>query len=241
MTPDAMTPFGLALQDYFQGNKEAAVFIVRDDGLREEMKIAPYFRSKSDFSELEILALETAFGRVLDLGAGTGVHSLELQASDHEVTALDISKHACDIMTARGITHVICGDLYDQEQSPNFDTILSLGRSIGFVGDLEGMVSFLQFAHSLLAENGQILFDSCDIRTNNDPIHVQYRKKNMQSGRYFGEIRFQIEFQGQLGEMFRMLQIDPITLQKICEETGWQLEVIYKGNRGDYLANISRK
>lgn len=236
-----MTPFGLALRDYYEGNKEATAYIVRDDGLRDEMKIGPYFRTKADFSEMELCALQNASGKVLDLGAGTGVHSLELQNNNLEVSALDISAHACEIMTAQGVKNVICGDIYDQKQTQKYDTIFSLGRSIGFVGDLKGMQKFLQFIKSVVTDKGQILFDSSDIQTSSDPIHAKYRQNNVQSGRYFGEIRFQIEYQEKLGDMFHMLQIDPKTLQKICDETGWNLEVIFRAERGSYLAKITRK
>ncbi|UYP47166.1 hypothetical protein NEF87_003451 [Candidatus Lokiarchaeum ossiferum] len=241
MMQNAMAPFGLALRDYFKGNKEAITYIVRDDGHRDEMKIAPYFRNKADFSEMELFALQKAKGKVLDLGAGTGVHTLELQKSNLEVDALDISVQACEIMISRGVKKAICGSIYDQKQTQRYDTILSLGRSIGFVGDLKGMRKFLQYAKSIMKEKGQILFDSSDIRSSKDPIHVKYRQNNVQNGRYFGEIRFQIEFQGKLGDMFHMLQIDPKTLQTLCDEVGLHLEVIFRGDRGSYLAKITRK
>ncbi len=61
------------------------------------------------------------------------------------------------------------------------------------------------------------------------------------TGDCFGEIRFQIEFQDKLGVMFPMLQIDPKTLQKICDETEWHLDVIFTTDKGSYLAKLTKK
>ena len=45
-----------------------------------------------------------------------------------------------------------------------WDTLLLLMNGIGVVGDLAGFDRFLDGARGLLAADGQILFDSCDLR-----------------------------------------------------------------------------
>lgn len=65
-----MKPFGLALKDYWDGNKLAKVIFHRDNGLVEDYFVSHCFRKPEDFSELEKKALESCFGKVFDLEVG---------------------------------------------------------------------------------------------------------------------------------------------------------------------------
>ena len=58
--------------------------------------------------ELEWIALQHCRGRILDIGAGAGSHSLALQQLGQEVTALEISPLAAGIIKARGVSQVLC-------------------------------------------------------------------------------------------------------------------------------------
>lgn len=61
-----------------------------------------FYRDADDFPELEHIALALCDGKVLDVGAGVGSHALFLQEKGFDVTALEISATACDIMAKRG-------------------------------------------------------------------------------------------------------------------------------------------
>ena len=74
----------------------------------------------------------------MDIGAGVGPHSLELQKQGLEVHAIDISLHGCEIMKKNNIKNVNHSTVYDLDEH-NFDTILLMGRSIGFVEDSLGL------------------------------------------------------------------------------------------------------
>jgi hypothetical protein len=50
MSQKSMEPFGLALKDFYEGNKQVKVIFHRDDGLSEDHYIFPYFRTEKDFS-----------------------------------------------------------------------------------------------------------------------------------------------------------------------------------------------
>jgi len=65
-----MGPLGLALKDYWGGNKLAKAIFHRDDGLVDDYFVSHCFRKLEDFSELEKKALESRFGRFFDLGEG---------------------------------------------------------------------------------------------------------------------------------------------------------------------------
>ena len=145
MSKEAMKPFGLALEKYFKGDKDTKIIYHRDDGQETEDLIEGYFRTYSNFSELEKIAIERCKGKVLDIGAGTGPHTLELQKRGFDVLAIDISEKACGIMKKRGVKRIECKTPYEINEI-DFDTIIILGCSIGFVAHLKGLKKFLKYA-----------------------------------------------------------------------------------------------
>lgn len=240
MNPKAMEPLGLALADYFQGNTSATLIIRRDDGVQTPLPVRHFFRDPDEFSDADSAALGLCKGWVLDVGAGSGLHSLALETRGLSVTAIDISRHAVDIMAQRGIRDVHCADVFHFTGGP-FDTVLMMGHGIGVVEDLAGLDRFLGHAWSLLAEDGQILLDSLDVRKTDDPAHLAYHEANRKAGRYFGETRLQCEYQGKVGPACGWLHVDPETLRENAERAGWGLEVVLETRSGDYLAKLTKQ
>lgn len=70
--------FGQYLLDYQQG-RHYPCFIRRDDGYVDKSDLGIYFTPYSQWSYCEKEALKYADGKVLDIGAGAGRHSLYLQ------------------------------------------------------------------------------------------------------------------------------------------------------------------
>ncbi len=103
MDSEAIEPFGLALLGYFRGNRSATLTIRRNDGVETILPAGRFFRAPDEFSAIENTALDLCRGRVLDVGAGSGLHSLALQAAGHSVTAMDIRRHAASQSTSRPI------------------------------------------------------------------------------------------------------------------------------------------
>ena len=175
MIEKAMEPFGMALEDFYNGNRGVEITLIRDDGFEFNVPIEYFFRSHKDFTNLEKQALGLCKGKILDAGAGVGPHSLELQKLGFEVYAIDISSQACDIMKKRGIKNVQCTDFYNIEIE-SFDTILLLGRSIGFVENLNGIKKFLSFCKTRLNPKGKIILDSVDMRLTEEKIYLDYQE-----------------------------------------------------------------
>lgn len=234
-----MEPFGLALKDYWEGNENAKVIFHRDDGLIDDYYVSHCFRKPEDFSVLEKKALNSCVGKVLDVGAGVGPHSLELQNIGLEVIAIDISKEACEIMKARGVKNVLCSEFYYLQEG-NFDTILLMGRAIGFVGDLEGISRFLNHCDRLLSSKGIILLDSLDVKLTSNPSHLAYQERSRKLGRYIGVVGLQMEYNGQYGEPFNLLHIDPDTLSNMADHLNWICKILHKEENGDFLTKISK-
>ncbi len=239
MSNKSMEPFGLALKDYFEGKIDAKIIFHRDDGLKHDYFVSHCFRNGKEFSPLEHHALELCNGKVLDIGAGVGPDSLELQTLGLKVLAIDISPHACEIMKKRGVKNVKCTSVYDLDEK-FFDTILLMGRAIGFVEDPSGLKKFLNYCKILLNPDGHVLLDSLDVRITTNPDHLAYHERNRQLGRYIGVVGLQMEYKGVLGEKFKLLHVDPQTLKDCAQDTGWSCEILYKGENGNFLARISK-
>lgn len=235
-----MTPYGLALRAYFEGQTGAKLRIRRDDGFETKIPVEHFFRGEAEFGSIETSALERCRGHVLDAGAGTGVHSLALQSRGVPVTAVDIDPHAVAIMTRRGVREVRRADVlvYD---GGSFDTLLMLGHGIGIVGDLEGLGAFLEHAHCLVRPGGRILFDSLDVTRTDNPVNLAYHEANRRAGKYVGEIRIQFEYEESTGPMCGWLHVDSRTLAEHADRAGWTCEIVVEEESGDYLARLRRR
>ncbi len=238
MKEKGMEPFGEALEDFYNGEKKAEIILIRDDGLEFNVPIEYFFRSPKDFSNVEKQAIRLCKGKVIEIGPGIGPHSLELQRLGFEVYAIDISSHACNIMKKRGLKNVQCTDFYNFKMD-SFDTILLLGRSIGFVGNLNGLKKFLSYCKTRLNPKGIIILDSLDIRLIEEQIYLNYQERNRKLGKYIGEATFQVKYKGSMGDKFQNLQIDPDTLKEITLELGLSCKILCKEEDGMYLAEIS--
>jgi len=112
MLPDPMSPYGLALMDYYKGNQVARVILHRDDDTYYELPMSIFFRNSSDFSTIEKKAIGLCFGKILDAGAGAGQHSLFMQQNGFDVFSIDISPEAVEIMKKQGLTRVKCVSIF---------------------------------------------------------------------------------------------------------------------------------
>ena len=235
---DAMKPFGMALRDYAQGETSAEMILERDDELRESLPASVFFRSPSEFSLLENAALDLCMGRVLDIGAGAGIHTLALQERGFSVKAIDISPEAVAVMSERGVKKAECIDIFDY-QTDSFDTLLLLGHGIGMAGDLMGVDRFLTKARTIINPNGQLLLHSLDVTYTQDPIHKAYHEINIRAYRYIGEIRLRILYRGHTGAQYSWIQLDPDVLKGHAKATGWDTNIIMQEEDGNYLAKLT--
>jgi len=237
LNPEAMKPFGLALLDYYKGNLDATLTIYRDDGWEYEQPIKAFFRHAQNF-KLEKIALVLCRGNILDVGAGSGCHSLFLQDKGLQVCAIDVSPEAVQIMRERGVVDVRQDDILSFE-GKRFDTLLMMGHGIGVVEDINGLNWFLNHVIRLLEENGQVLLTTLDVQVTDDPAHLGYQERNLEVGRYFGEVRMQFKYGDIEGPLFGWLHIDPETLSDYASGVNLDCEVVEQQNDGNYLARLT--
>jgi SAM-dependent methyltransferase len=221
--------FGQALCDHFKTSKPAKLFINNKYGPKEEMPLDVYFRREEDMPDLELIALRKCRGRVLDIGAGAGSHALVLQQRGVDVTAMDISGRAVDIMLERGVKQAFEQDIYAYE-GEKYDTLLLLMNGIGLTGNIQQLRVFLQHTKKLLKPGGQLLFDSSDI--------AYLYEGNLPAGNYYGEIWYQYAYKGQKTDWFQWLYIDADTLIQVAAEEGWAIEILDEDDMDGYLARL---
>jgi len=221
---------GQALNDYYHRSSKSKFWIHNRYGSKEEMPVATYFRDEEDMPDIEWLALEQSRGKVLDIGAGAGSHSLFLQQQGLDVTAIDISPLAVQVMKQRGVSNAIEADIFSYN-SCKFDTLLLLMNGIGLAGSIENLKRLLTQFKSLLNEGGQLLLDSSDIA-------YLYEGKELPKDNYYGEIWYQYEYKKQKAEWFPWLYIDEQTMQGIATSAGFNMDVLLEDEFGQYLARL---
>ena len=234
----ANRPCGLALLDYWSGREDAVLSFRRDDGEVRKIPVEAFFKASTAYA-VDQKALEMCRGRVLDVGAGTGLHSLALQNEGLEVCAIDVLPEACEIMRRRGVEDVHCADFRSFAASRRFDSILILGRGLHMVETLAGLDRFLEDLHEHLLPQGQVLLSSLDVRCTASPMDLRYQERLRKSGRYFGESRMQFEYENQGGPMFPFLYVDPETLADRASESAWSCEIVCREGDGNYLGRLS--
>lgn len=225
-----MDIFGQALLDYFQGKLYSKLWLHNSYGHPEDMPVDVFFREQEEMPELEILALSLCQGKILDIGAGVGSHVLVLQNKDADVTALELSSLACDIMKARGVRKIINEDIFNFS-GDKFDTLLLLMNGIGLTENLPGLRRFLNHAKTLLKPGGSLIFDSSD-------ISYLYEDRPLPAGRYHGEISYRYEYKGQFGDWFNWLYIDAHLLEVLTKEEGWKMELLFEDGMDQYLVRL---
>ncbi|MFO8019975.1 MAG: class I SAM-dependent methyltransferase [Promethearchaeia archaeon] len=239
----ALQPFGEALNDYVNGKRDAVLFLEREDGFTEELPVKSFFRGWNEYSKLEKQAIHLCKGKILDVGAGAGAHSLHLQKKGYTVYALDILAETCRIMEQRGVENVICSDFWEVEgDKMNFDTVLLLGRSICMIEDLEGLERFLSHTYHLLKENGRIILDSGDVTKTHNPSHLQYHQFNLNSNRYIGEVRLRFRYKGNTGKPYQLVHIEPNVLIEFALRNKFSCDIVDEREEGgSYLACLRKE
>lgn len=235
--PDARKdPMGRAIADYHSTGKAAKLRVLSSMFYEDEIPVATLFRSFEEMPPLEQKMMEMARGRVLDVGAGSGCHSLELMKRGHEVVAIDISALSVQVMKERGID-ARCINFFDETFSEKFDTILMAMNGIGIVGKVERMPQFICGVKRLLARDGQLLLDSSDLRYIYEEEDGSFCV-DLAAG-YYGEVDFEMRYKGVKGATFDWLYIDFETLSYYTNAAGLKCEKCAEGSHYDYVARIT--
>lgn len=221
-------PFGLALNAYFKGATDTQLSIHQEDGSISKMPVSVFFRTEEELPPLESFALDLCQGKILDVGAGAGSHSLILQNEGFEVHPIDVSDEAVSVMKARGLTQAKTVSFLDFNVEEKFDTVLFLMNGIGLCEKLTHLEKHLSHAKSLCKDDGQILLDSSSL--------IDPETELEQSA---AEINYQLEFDGHFGAHYSWLYINQQTLMQAANNCGLHTQIIYEEEDGSYLARLT--
>lgn len=228
-------PLGLGIRDYYESGKPTIINVLTKDGSKTHYLAELFFRSNEDFGIFDELACEYAEGRTLDVGAGAGCITLALEELGLDVTAIEISPEAVEVMKKLGVKDARCGDFFDLK-AEQWDTILLLMNGIGFTGNLDGLARFLKHADTLLKPGGQILFDSSDLGM----ADLNAADFIGEDSKYDGEVWYQLEYKGIKGAPYYWLYIDQNTMAAYASNAGFRFELIEEGDEGYYFARLTR-
>jgi len=229
---------GQAIHDYYHNNNPEDLQTETSISELDEMPVAYLFRKFEEMNALEQKALSLCRGKVLDIGAGAGSHSLYLQNEKGlDVTALDISPKSIEICKARGLQEAVCGNML-QFPEQEFDTIVLLMNGTGIFQSLQVIDIYLKKLYSLLDKNGQILIDSTDI------IYMFDADEDggvyIPAEGYYGELDYIVHYKGQSEDPIKWLYLDFNTLKNAAEHNGFRIEKVLQ-EEDSYLAKLTKK
>ena len=229
-------PMGSAIYDYYMTGK-AGKLVVRSSMFDDdEIPVESLFREYEEMPVIEQVALDAAYGRILDVGAGSGCHSVALKKMGKEPVAVDISELSVKVMKERGLD-AHCVNFYDEDYSEKFDTVLMLMNGTGIAGNIDNMPAFFARLRSLLNPDGCVLIDSSDLS-----YLYEDEDGNLEidlAADYYGQVDYQMAYKDVEGESFDWLYADFETLSYYAEESGFRCDLVAEGEHYDYLAKLT--
>lgn len=236
-------PMGSAIADFWRHGVAGRLRVFSPDFDEDEIPVESLFRTFDEMPPLERRALQMASGRILDVGAGAGCHTLALQTMDKDVTAVEISALSVATMRDEGVKQVLEQDFFTleidascEELAHPFDTILMLMNGIGIVGTLDRLPQLFERFNRLLAPGGQVLLDStdlCYLFEEDGVIEIP------EGDRYYGELEYQMQYKRIKGQPFPWLYLDPETLTAEAARHGYHAEIVAQGDNYDFLARLT--
>ena len=229
---------GRAIWDYYHNDNPKDLQTEASISELDELPVDYLFRDFDAMNKIEQKALKLASGKVLDIGAGAGSHSLYLQNEKNlEVTALDISPKSIEVCKLRGIKNAVAENML-QFSEGTFDTILLLMNGTGIFQSLNVIDIYLKKLHSFLNKNGQILIDSTDI------LYMFDEDEDggilIPADGYYGELDYIVQYKGESEDPIKWLYLDFDTLKNAAENNGFKIEKVLLAE-DSYLAKLTKK
>lgn len=222
--------FGNALLDYHNGNYTEDLVTWTNISDKDVLPLPYLFRNFDAMPKLEQKALKLAKGKVLDVGCGSGSHSVWLQKQGIKVKAIDVSKNAINVCKQRGVINAEVKHLLNETET--FDTILLLMNGTGIFESMAKLPAYLLHLKTLLKSKGHILIDSSDIK------YMFEDEIELKNKRYYGELDYYLSYKGEAAQPITWLYLDFNTLKTQCANVGLQCKKVLDGEHYDYLAKL---
>jgi len=238
---DEEDAYGRVLLDYLSG-RAGDSFLDRDDG-HTGPSLGPewFFAEPEEWPDAERAVFGHVRGRVLDVGAGAGRHSLEAQRRGSEVVAIDVSPGAVEVCRRRGVRDARLLPLAAVDESLGvFDTVLMMCGNFGFVGNVGEAATILRRLHAMTSPDGTIVLDSVDPYVDSDAADIAYQARNRAHGRMPGQVTIRIRYGERATPWFDLLLVSSAELERLVAGTGWRLAQVVEGEPPDYYAVLEK-
>ena len=232
-------PMGHAIVDFYHNRRTETLRIFSPQFEEDEFPIDLLFRTFEEMPSIEQEALKLAKGNILDVGAGSGCHTLALHKMGHKsVEAIDISELSVGVMKEQGIESVKQVNFFDTSFQGKYDTILMLMNGSGIIENLTNVPQFFDRARQLLTPNGCILMDSSD-------LSYLYQQEDgsliftEEDDHYFGEVEFTLQYGDIKGDPYTWLYLDFQTLEGAAIHHGFIAEPVVIGDYFNFLVRLT--
>lgn len=235
--------FGLALKACYDGGMKPGIasIIERDDGyIENEFDCSRYFAPIDDWDAIDRWAIESLRGRVLDIGAGAGRASLELQERGCDVVALDVSPACVEICRDRGVAQTFLGDVEALAATgpAAFDAFVMLGNGLGLLQDAAYAPRLLAMLEEMAAPGAVIAGTCLDPYRSSMPEHLAYHDRNRAAGRMAGQIRIRLRYRAVATPWWEYLFMSVEELRGLLSGTRWTLEDIEDSGAMTYAVRM---
>ncbi|MBN1159811.1 MAG: class I SAM-dependent methyltransferase, partial [Candidatus Diapherotrites archaeon] len=159
----------------------------------------------------------------------------------NKVVAIDSSPLAIQVCRARGIEDARVLDFeHIDNLKERFDTVLMLGNNFGLLGSLDKAKKQLAKLYSITNPGAIIIAESKDPYQTDDPVHLDYHKKNKQKRRMSGQLRIRIRYRTYISDWFDYLFASETEVEQIVSNTLWKIEKVFKSENGMFVAILRR-
>lgn len=232
------TPLSQAIQDYISGDKTSKLIIQSDLADDDEMDVNYFFRNENELPEIEKIALNHCKGKILDVGACVGAHTLPLINKGFDVKAIDTEIAAVEYLKQKNV-NAVQTDFISLDYSEKFDTILLLMNGIGIAKNLKSFPDFINHCIKLLNPGGKIICDSTDIKYfYEDEEGALWVDLNAE---YYGEFKFKWKYKDIEGEEFEWLYLDYEKMKQEVEKLGLSITKIFENEEENHFLTCIKK
>jgi SAM-dependent methyltransferase len=218
---------GRALRDYYIGLDKTALVVECDRAADEDMNRAQFFTEEVLMPRLDRLALTSATGRVLDVGAGAGRHTLALQQRGLQVDALEADADCTALCEDRGALAVLHTPWQAYAPGPVYDTTLALMNGLGLCGTYTDLPFYLSWHLALLKKGGKAYLDTSS---------VGYLRPPADKSRRRDEVWFRFRYGQETADWFSWLFADKAEAERQMRRAGFiNVSCLFSEPNGRYL------